>query len=61
MIKSTVILSERGPGRTLQPGGGESKNLRLLFAIYDKNFCLTTLDTSLYAALKGRSALSSID
>jgi hypothetical protein len=26
-----VILSERGSRRTLQPGGGESKDLRLLF------------------------------
>jgi hypothetical protein len=25
----TVILSERGPRRSLQPGGGESKDLRL--------------------------------
>jgi hypothetical protein len=26
---TAVILSERGPRRTLQPGGGESKDLRL--------------------------------
>ena|ERR1035437_5589074 len=26
-----VILSERGPRRTLQPGGGESKDLLFLF------------------------------
>jgi len=32
MHKTTlVILSERGPRRTLQPGGGESKDLRLFF------------------------------
>jgi hypothetical protein len=28
---AAVILSERGPRRTLQPGGGESKDLRLFF------------------------------
>ena len=28
--KQLVILSERGPRRTLQPGGSESKDLRLL-------------------------------
>jgi hypothetical protein len=28
---STVILSEQGPRRFLQPGGGESKDLLLLF------------------------------
>jgi hypothetical protein len=27
--KVDVILSERGPRRSLQPGGGESKDLRL--------------------------------
>ena len=30
--KLLVILSERGPRRTLQSGSGESKDLRLLFA-----------------------------
>jgi hypothetical protein len=28
-MTNAVILSERGPRRTLQPGGGESKDLRL--------------------------------
>ena len=27
---NAVILSERGPRRTLQPGGGESKDLLLI-------------------------------
>jgi hypothetical protein len=39
-----VILSERGPRRFLQPGGGESKDLRLLCPHKAPNFGLTTLD-----------------
>jgi len=33
-----VILSERGPRRSLQPGGGEPKDLRLFFATYAMKF-----------------------
>jgi len=33
-----VILSERGPRRFLQSGGGEPKDLRLLFATYAMKF-----------------------
>jgi hypothetical protein len=29
-----VILSERGPRRSLQPGGGESKDLLLYLLLY---------------------------
>jgi hypothetical protein len=36
-----VILSERGPRRFLQPGGGESKDLRLFLFTFEEKTILS--------------------
>ena len=49
-----VILSERGPRRSLQPGGGESKDLLLhFFALYQGT--VSTVPTHALPAFKNQS------
>jgi hypothetical protein len=55
-----VIPSERGPGRFLQPGGGESRDLRLLFLndlrlFFKKMICGRSVKKNLPLLLKGHS------